>query len=798
MPDGGNVSDPERRAHAFATRASDDGELIFLLTDERRLRLALNLLLNLEEFELYHHVVVASTSAVCSELWARARRIGLSLGCVTSSFLRRGMSARTDAGLDAYGFADDHVYHLWWARWFVLSAALELGYRVLLLDTDVAIRANPYPLLHGALAHHTLITGVGDDQDAQPFSFPDANVGFLYARGPPGGGAHWVVRETRLRLERLLAGEVIPWPRRQGQTQLVLWEQDVFKDALETSAFTPAAPSWRHAQTHCLQRDGLSTSAGRRAPPLPADWALRRERLRFFARVAAPLPSMWLPLHVPEHGAAVAARRDASSMAAAPSTSATRDATADAKACNRSAGSERLWNPWSGDAGTRMGGAGRSGSYAAVPMWLFSSYGICPHGNTCEGRWGWTTPSIVAAHLVGVRAKFWILRALGWWHYDAARPLPSAAATPATPATSAASAAATPAAPAAVFPARVRPLVLRGHSLRLAERALERVGRDAVARGKRARRGNDVQHLQVQLARWALLALALGRTAVLPNVPCEIPTMDVPPRLQRDIVLVKLTDTARCDAHARATEARLAASVPPIGSHQRLRVTAEMGAMGDYSNVTQWPPPKMASCCQLLPAVKCVDPDGGSGRELHEELLLGESDLGHLVREERSRHARSDLGHLVHGESTQPAVRSQRTERTARGRRAANRSSSVASMAAAGSATIQPVQGQSLSLHAMRAHTARTLVVDLDPEQARRALPLAAWFDTGDRVRVRGDLDDPLALLPRTADVQAAVRRRLARRTDDRRSRKCIEHLLAIAAGPATPGESQSAVRVRG
>ena len=70
-----------------------------------------------------------------------------------------------------------------------------------------------------------------------------------------------------------------------------------------------------------------------------------------------------------------------------------------------------------------LGNAVRSGSYAAVPMWLFSSYAVCPHGSTCDGRWGWTPPSIVGGHLVGTKGKYWIMRALGWWHYDASAPL---------------------------------------------------------------------------------------------------------------------------------------------------------------------------------------------------------------------------------------------------------------------------------------------------------------------------------------------------------------------------------------
>ena len=45
----------------------------------------------------------------------------------------------------------------------------------------------------------------------------------------------------------------------------------------------------------------------------------------------------------------------------------------------------------------------------------FSTYHICPHGDVCDGRWGWHgAPPLLIGHLVGVKAKFWILRLLGW------------------------------------------------------------------------------------------------------------------------------------------------------------------------------------------------------------------------------------------------------------------------------------------------------------------------------------------------------------------------------------------------
>ena len=75
-------------------------------------------------------------------------------------------------------------------------------------------------LLYGALANHTLVSGLGNDQKAWPAAFPDSNVGLLYLRGPVGGGAHWVVSEAKRRLEALLRGEVLGLPEQRGVSQL--------------------------------------------------------------------------------------------------------------------------------------------------------------------------------------------------------------------------------------------------------------------------------------------------------------------------------------------------------------------------------------------------------------------------------------------------------------------------------------------------------------------------------------------------------------------------------------------------
>ena len=231
---------------------------------------------------------------------------------------------------------------------------------------------------------------------------------------------------------------------------------------------------------------------------------MRTEYVRFFSSKSA-MPSTWLPLHLPPPY--YASSTSATGTAAHLASSATAvtwglppaDVTAadivamQTNGCNGStaAGAEGVYDFWHRK--PRVGAASLNGSFGAVPLWLFSTYMICPHGGVCDGRWGWRPPPVLIGHLVGSKAKFWILRLLGWWHYDAARlpPVEAASADVKGP----------------VFPASaVRPLVLRGHELQLGKHPA------------------DVRKLRRALVRWVLLAIALGRRAVIPLVPCDIPT----------------------------------------------------------------------------------------------------------------------------------------------------------------------------------------------------------------------------------------------------------------------------------
>jgi hypothetical protein len=341
---------------------------------------------------------------------------------------------------------------------------------------------------------------------------------------------------------------------------------------------------------------------------------------------------------------------------------------------------------------------------------------------------------------VGCKAKFWILRLLGWWHYDAGRPLApmqevqkggiqnaptitraadqlkGSTATAGTPLSeSQADGERADAAPLPVFPLSVRPLVLRGHALRV-----------------KSEPGASLQPLLSQLALWSLLALALGRRPVMPLLPCVIPPPEVPAQLRDTVLLVKIAERSLCDAPTRLSSWRMAASTQPEHSHEALRVTKEMSALGDYKGVMDWPPRRAAGCCQVLPELKCID-QYGDGGELAEELMLSESDLGWLGFEERA------------------LTSTQRTSDTIN------------------ATALSPGHGQSLTLDMLRRQShVRTLVIDL---------------------KGRGGSGDPFAQLPGVSDVEMAIKLKLRSRASGLRgwrARKCVERLLRMVTSRST------------
>ena len=62
------------------------------------------------------------------------------------------------AGLKAYNVRPNHVYHLWWQRWHYAATGVAAGYNMLMLDADISLRADPYPLLRTLSHSHALVT----------------------------------------------------------------------------------------------------------------------------------------------------------------------------------------------------------------------------------------------------------------------------------------------------------------------------------------------------------------------------------------------------------------------------------------------------------------------------------------------------------------------------------------------------------------------------------------------------------------------------------------------------------------
>ena len=236
------------------------------------------------------------------------------------------------------------------------------------------------------------------------------------------------------------------------------------------------------------------------------------------------------------------------------------------------------WLPLKRPAGS--GESMASESVAALPLWFASLYVMPPAGN-CDGRWGETDAPLVAGHLVYVRHKYFVMRALGWW-YHAAAPLLRQGT-----------------------PGEFRVLVLRQHKVQMLPGGL--------------------QSLRRTMLRWMLLALAAGRRAVLPFVQCSMaPSKDdaqqcaVGADLVARLTLVPIRDEALCDETAAHTGWR----APP-------QVAAQRGPPRALPRSAT--PGAPHGCCVLLTNQWAHERFGLT--PLRDGPLLGERDLGQLHKE---------------------------------------------------------------------------------------------------------------------------------------------------------------------
>ena len=409
VPDAPDLNRAGVFERTLARCASSNKDIILLVADGRHANWAHNFILNLRQLDIGHFLIIASSAQSCRALDVR---VNVSGRCGFSSWLRRGHNASIDAGLSAYGISDGHVYHLWWQRVHYMARAVGKGYATFIMDTDVSLRADPYPVLRGPMQHRQLIFGLDNDWDGRRNlgEFPGINCGFIYCSGRVGGAAHVLIERWAARIESLLLGPVV---RNTEYTAVfhMLFDQDTWKDVLETAAFQPPPSSYRASEfvnytlvvesfRHVMYYAALSPPE---LQPLAKEWAWRHEQLVVHqGQPAEDVP--WLPLH-----------------------------------------HSRSEQP--------------AESMAGLPYSVFSGYNCdgrtgTPQGNRCDGGWAVQPSPIMVGHLVGTGGKFFLMRLLGWWHSqvdEVAVAAPSGGEL----------------LHRRVFPPGVRLLVLRRHSLRV-------------------------------------------------------------------------------------------------------------------------------------------------------------------------------------------------------------------------------------------------------------------------------------------------------------------------------------------
>jgi hypothetical protein len=600
MPKVGDLEQGDVFANALAARAHGSAagrEVMLFVVDKRHVKWAHNLLLNLEDLGLAGRALgIAQTPGACDALLSRGP--DGSVSCGHSSYLRRGANATVDAALDRWHIGDLHVYHLWWQRWRYMSWAVRLGYNAMSLDTDISIRVDPYRLFHGALAHRHLLVGIDSEASGKqrPGLFPMVNVGLVYCqRCAAAGSAARVLSEVSRRIDAFLFGPVL-WKTKHARTfiaERVLWEQDLFKDALEHVAFNLPPSESRHARENANPPEG----------GFPKDPTARQRGWRFESLPLAPglppQPSPWLLLP---------------------------------------------------DGATRRSGSGTE-SAAGLPLWIFSPWNVPPHGAACAGQWASRPSPVMIGHLVGCTSKHLMMRQLGWWHYEvsahdalaaggggADSHLAKASPAVASPAGRKARAAAAATLPTRAFPPDARVLVLRWHGLHMAA-------------------PKDIFGVWDVTRRFSMLALALGRRAVLPLIPCELAPCAprVPNPLRSNLYTVSLGDPAACEQQPRRRPSFWGTSFSADATTERdltpRSVDSALGwAPSPNTSRWWWEPGRRggrqrqgsasiemagSGCCQPIPHFgSCIDP-AGARRPLGLEPLLSTADLARLLEENR-------------------------------------------------------------------------------------------------------------------------------------------------------------------
>ena len=125
------------RFERVARRRASAHELILLTSDRDQLPMTLNLVNQLAELGLSHHLLLGRDQRTCAPLRRRGR-----IACAYSSYLLNTTQNGTNRPSDV-----NAIERHWLQRHHYVGRAIAAGLNVLLLDSDVVVSRSPYPYL---------------------------------------------------------------------------------------------------------------------------------------------------------------------------------------------------------------------------------------------------------------------------------------------------------------------------------------------------------------------------------------------------------------------------------------------------------------------------------------------------------------------------------------------------------------------------------------------------------------------------------------------------------------------------
>ena len=160
---------PNGLRRAAEARCSPEKDIVLVTTDLNQLDIAVNLLANLADVGVPHYLLITNDDKTC-------RTISDKLACVWTSLMTQFKPKLREAGTNA-------VRALWLMRQIYLGRLARMGFNPMLLDADVVLFRNPFPLVRAHLPGYQAIF-LGDTSAG----YMSANGGTVYVRGAARDG----------------------------------------------------------------------------------------------------------------------------------------------------------------------------------------------------------------------------------------------------------------------------------------------------------------------------------------------------------------------------------------------------------------------------------------------------------------------------------------------------------------------------------------------------------------------------------------------------------------------------------